>query len=158
MRLFQNLFSPKPLLNFYQKQNVLREDSSRFSALCDSPETIKNFFEKFLITFFLNFLFFFKVYCWERWVFAVFSWGRIVFETYAYPFGYFWRWNFNVLLPLVLRMILLIWFSKVRKCLRSTASPLCLNNANLGLYRITAQDAEAVQVFSWRTNLIAARL
>ena len=32
----------------------------------------------------------------------------------------------SLLLPLVLLMILLIWFcSKVRKCLRSTASPLC---------------------------------
>ena len=58
-----------------------------------------------------------------------------VFEIYAYPFGYFlalenW-WNFNnVLLHLVLRMILLIWFSSkvrnfLRKYLRSTASPLC---------------------------------
>ena len=57
--------------------------------------------------------------------FAVFSRGRMVFETYAYPFKYFWRCKIDVLLPLILRMISLIWFSsKVRKCFRSTASPV----------------------------------
>ena len=83
MRLFQDLFSPKALLNFYQKRNVLREDSSRFSALCDLPEPSKNFLKNFFLHFFKGFplrkMFFF----------AVFSWGRMVFETYAYPFGYF---------------------------------------------------------------------
>ena len=45
------------------------------------------------------------------------------------PSGIFGAVNlmkFNIVhLLLVLRMILLIWFSKVRKCLQSTASPLC---------------------------------
>ena len=44
--------------------------------------------------FFLIFLFFFK----ERWFFAVFSWGRMVLETYAYPFGYFWRFKIDEIL------------------------------------------------------------
>ena len=67
--------------------------------------------------------------------FAVSSWRRMVFEIYTYPFGYFWRSKIdeifnNVILHLVLRMILLIWFSSkvhnlLRKCLGSTASPLC---------------------------------
>ena len=52
---FQNLFLPKPLLNFYEKRNVLRAlrtpDSSRFSALCDLPETIKKFSKIFPLNF-----------------------------------------------------------------------------------------------------------
>ena len=37
---------------------------------------------------------FFSIFCLrfsveKEWVFAVFSWGRMVFEAYAYPFGYF---------------------------------------------------------------------
>ena len=48
--------------------------------------------------------------------------------------GIFWRCKIDeiltIILDLVLRMILLIWFSSkvrnlLRKCLRSTASPLC---------------------------------
>ena len=59
---------------------------------------------------FLNFLFFFKWFTVEKDGFSV---------------GFF--------LPLALRMILLIWVSSkvrnfLRKCLRSTASPLCLKN------------------------------
>ena len=50
------------------------------------------------------------------------------------PSGIFWRCKIDeiltVILHLVLRMILLIWFSSkvrnlLRNCLRSTASPLC---------------------------------
>ena len=64
------------------------KDSSRFSALCDLPETIKNIFEKFRI--FSSIVYFFNGFSLRKMVFfAVFSWGRIVFETYAYPFGYF---------------------------------------------------------------------
>ena len=38
--------------------------------------------------------FFSSIFCFrfsveKEWVFAVFSWGKMVFETYAYPFGYF---------------------------------------------------------------------
>ena len=62
------------------------KDSSRFSALCDLPETIRNIFEKFRI-FFLNFVFQ-RFFVEKDGFFAVFSWGRMVFE--------------NVLLPLVL--------------------------------------------------------
>ena len=105
MRLLKKFVSPKPLLNFCQKRNVLRE--------LRTPQVFRHYAAFRRPS---------KVFRWERWVFAVFSWGRMVFQTYAYPFGYF----LNVLLPLVLLMILLILFSwKVRKCLRSTASPLC---------------------------------
>ena len=39
--------------------------------------------------FFLNVLFFESFQVEKDEFFAVFSWGRMVFETYAYPFGYF---------------------------------------------------------------------
>ena len=57
-----------------------------FSALCDLPEIFfKKFFEKFRIFFHL-----FLVFPVERdGFFAVSSWGRMVFEIYVYPFGYF---------------------------------------------------------------------
>ena len=61
------------------------KDSSRFSALCDLPETIKNIFEKFFPQISV-----FKGFSLRKMFFVVvFSWGRMVFETYAYSFGYF---------------------------------------------------------------------
>ena len=59
------------------------DDSSRVSAVCDllSSEKVRkkfpqiSFFERFSVE--------------KDGFFAVFSWGRMVFETYAYPFGYF---------------------------------------------------------------------
>ena len=64
------------------------EDASRFSALCDLPETfIKKKFRKF---FFFNFLFSKRFPVQKDGFSAVSSWGIIVFETFfAYPFGYF---------------------------------------------------------------------
>ena len=44
--------------------------------------------KKFSKKFFLNF--FWKVFGWEYGFFAVFSWEKMVFESYAYRFGYFW--------------------------------------------------------------------
>ena len=90
------------------------KDCSRFSALCD----------------FSSIFCFLKVLVEKDGFFAVFSWERMVFETYAYPFGYFLALNivklmkFYVPLPLVLLMILPIWFSsKVRKCPFTLGSP-----------------------------------
>ena len=39
--------------------------------------------------------------------FAVYSWGRMVFEIYAYPFGYFWRSKIDE----ILTMSFHTWFS-----------------------------------------------
>ena len=81
MRLLKICFTEAPPQFLPETKRFARvKDSSRFSALCDLPETIKSIFEKFL-----NFLFFFK----KKLFFAVSSWARMVFETYAYPFGYF---------------------------------------------------------------------
>ena len=107
------------------------KDSSRFSALCDLPETIRNIFEKFQ-TFFLNFLFF-KGFSLRKMFFCCFQLEkngfRDLYVSFRVFFGAVYCKNFNVRLPLVLLMILLIWLiwfsSKVCKCLRSTASPLC---------------------------------
>ena len=121
MRLFQ-FFSSKSPPQFLPKMKRFAtvKDSSRFSALCDFKKFAGDLQKIFSNIFWKNSEKFFpSIFCFLRFsveedsFFAVFSWGRMVFETYAYPFGY-------------LRMILLIWFSKVRKCLRSTASPLCL--------------------------------
>ena len=45
---FLKFVSQKPLLNFCQKRNILRElrTPQGFWALCDLPETIKIIFEK----------------------------------------------------------------------------------------------------------------
>ena len=128
---FSNLFPSKPSQFLLEtKRFASIKHCSRFSALCDLPETFikKNF--RFRKIFFLNFLFLrFTV---EKDGFSVgSSWRRIVFEIYGYPFGFFWRCKIDEILTIMsfypwLRMILLIWVSsKVRKCLRSTASPLC---------------------------------
>ena len=127
MRLFFKIcFTEAPPQFLPDTRSFARvKDSSRFSPLCDLPETIKNIFEKFFSSFFC---FFFK----ERWFFAVFSWGRMVLETYAYPFGYFWRFKIDeILCPFTLGSsydIAYLVSSKVRKCLRSTASPLCYSS------------------------------
>ena len=43
-------------------------------------------------------------------------------------------------------MILLIWFSsKVRKCLRSTASPLCLICLLFAVIRIAVQESSCIR-------------
>ena len=76
------------------------KDSSTFSALCDLPETfIKKILGKFRKIFSINFLL--KVFRWERWVFAVSSWGIMIFETSAYPFGYFWGCKIDEILALL---------------------------------------------------------
>ena len=111
------------------KSFAIVKDSSRFSAPCDLPETIKNIFEKFRKLFSSIFCFL-KVFRIERCVFCCFQLGKNGFRDLCVSlrvfFGAVKLMKLKVLLPLVLRMILLIWFSsKVRKCLRSTASPLC---------------------------------
>ena len=37
--------------------------------------------------------------------FAVSSWGRMVFEIYAYPFGYFWRCKIDEILTVILHLV-----------------------------------------------------
>ena len=88
MRLFSKFLLPKPLLNFCQKPNVLRElrtpQGFRHYATYRRPIKIfpKNFFPQFSV--------FFQGFSLRKMgFFAVFSWGRMVFETHAYPFGYF---------------------------------------------------------------------
>ena len=78
MRLFKNLSLLEAPPQFLQetKRFARVKDSSRFSALCDLPETIKNF------EFFPS----------------ISSRGRMVFEIYAYPFGYFWRFKIDEIL------------------------------------------------------------
>ena len=49
------------------------KDSSRFSPLCDLPETIKNIFEKFFSSFFC---FFFKGFSLRKMVFCCFQEGK----------------------------------------------------------------------------------
>ena len=70
------------------------KDSSRFSALCDLPQT------------FLNFLFL-KGFPLRKMAFPVSCWGRMVFKTYAYPFGSFWRCKSGE----ILTMLFYPWFS-----------------------------------------------
>ena len=81
--------------------------------------------------------FFFKLFPVEKdGFFLLFPVGEEWFSRFMrIPSGIFWRCKIDeiltVILHLVLRMILLIWFSSkvrnlLRKCLRSTASPLCL--------------------------------
>ena len=86
---FKKFVSPKPLLNFCQKRNVLRElrtpQGFRHYATYRRPSKI---FSKNFEFFSLNFLFF-KGFSLRKMGFLLFSvGGRMVFETYAYPFGY----------------------------------------------------------------------
>ena len=105
MRLFQFFFIEVPP-HFLPKMKrfTTLKDSSRFSALCDfkkiAGDLQKKFskifwkiFGKFLKKFKKNFpsifCLFLRFSVEEDGFFAVFSWGRMVFETYAHPFGYF---------------------------------------------------------------------
>ena len=82
------------------KRFVTLKDSSRFSALCDFKKIADLLQKNFSKIFWKNFGKFLKknfpsIFCFLRFsveedgFFAVFSWGRMVFETYAHPFGYF---------------------------------------------------------------------
>ena len=89
MRLFK-FVSPKPLLSFYQKRNVSRElrTPQGFLHYATYRRPSKIFSKNFEI--FSSIFCFFKGFSLRKMgVFAVFSWGRMVFEIYAYPFGYF---------------------------------------------------------------------
>ena len=130
MRLLKFVFTEAPPQFLPEtKRFASVKDSSRFTALCDLPETIKNIFRKISI-FSLSFLFFFKGFPLRKVSFLLFSVGEEwVSRLMRIPSGIFWRCKSDEILFLVLRMILLIWFSsKVRKCLRSTASPLCFSS------------------------------
>ena len=73
-----------------ETKRFARVKNSKFSALCDLPETIKNIFEKFRI-FFLNFLFF-KGFSLRKMGFLLFSVGEEWFSRYMrIPSGNFRR-------------------------------------------------------------------
>ena len=111
------------------------KDCSRFSALCDLPETCFKKIPKNFELFSVFFSVFFKCFRLREMFFLLFPLGEQWFSRFMrIPSGIFWRCKIDeiltVILHLVLRMILLIWFSSkvrnlLRKCLRSTASPLC---------------------------------
>ena len=105
MRLFQFFFIEVPP-QFLPKMKgfATLKDSSRFSALCDFKKIAGNlqknfrkyfgkisgnFWKKFKKIFPSIFCLFLTFSVEEDGFFAVFSWGRMVFETYAHPFGYF---------------------------------------------------------------------
>ena len=69
-------FHRSPLLNFSRSKTFCDQDSSGFPGLCDLPETFikKRFFGRSRL---------------RKMFFADSSWGKIVFKTYAYLFGYF---------------------------------------------------------------------
>ena len=126
MRLSKICFTEAPRQFLPETKRFARvKDSSKFSALCHLPETIKSIFEKFRKKIF-NFLFFFK----KKLFFAVSSWARMVFETYAYPFGYFRRCKTDEIL-----MSFYPWFSpydiaylvffKKSQVFAKHGSPLC---------------------------------
>ena len=61
-----------------------------FSALCDFKKIAGVLQKKFSKKVFPSiFCFFLRFSVEEDGFFAVFSWGRMVFETYAHPFRYF---------------------------------------------------------------------
>ena len=63
-----------------------------FASVRYTGDLLQKIFEKFRKYFYLNFLkkFFFEMFSVERdGLFVVSSWGRMVFEIYAYPSGYF---------------------------------------------------------------------
>ena len=87
---FFQFFFIKALLNFLlgTKRFVSIKDSLGFSAPCH-----ENFFS---ISPFSKGARLRKMI-----VFAVCSWGKVVFESWAYPFGYFWRWKVDEILTIV---------------------------------------------------------
>ena len=114
MRLSSNLLSSKPpptQILLETKRFASIKDSSGFSDYVTYHRPSSKNFRNF------SFVFFWKVFGREYGFFAFSSWATMVFESYVYIFGYFlaqynwWIFNNIVLLPLVLRMILLIWFS-----------------------------------------------
>ena len=124
--------SPPPQFVLRMKRFASIKDSSRVSAPCDLPET---FFKKFSKNFeFFSLFFFFQCFRLREMVFCCFQLGKNGFRDLCVSlrvfFGAVELMKNNVILHLVLCMILLIWFSSkvrnlLRKCLRSTASPLC---------------------------------
>ena len=94
----------------------------------DLHKKFRNFFPQFSV--------FFKGLRLRKMGFLLFPVGEELFSRFmGIPSGFFgavklMKFQQYVLLPLALRMTLLIWVSSkvrnfLRKCLRSTASPLC---------------------------------
>ena len=124
--------SPQFLLETKRFASI--KNCSRFSALRFTGDLqLKNFSKN---DFFFNFLFFFKCFRLRKMGFLLFPVEEEWFSRYMrIHSGIFWRCKIDeiltVILHLVLRAIFIWFYSKVRnflrKCLRSTASPLCCN-------------------------------
>ena len=85
---FKNCYTEAPPQFLPETKRFARvKDSSRFSALCYSPETIKNIFEKFR-NFFLNFLFF-KGFSLRKMRFCCFQLGKNGFRDLCVSFRVF---------------------------------------------------------------------
>ena len=115
---FSNLFpSMPPQFLLETKRFASIKDCSRFSALCDSLETfLEKIFQKNFKNFFSVIFCFLNVFGLERWVFCCFQLGKNGFQGLCVSLRvFFWRCKIDeilttFLLPLVLRMIFLIWF------------------------------------------------
>ena len=88
--------SPQFLLETKRFASI--KNCSRFSALCDLPENFSlKVFRK--VTNFVLIFCFFKMFSVQKdGFFAVSSWRRMVFEIYAYPFRFFWRFKIEILI------------------------------------------------------------
>ena len=89
--VFSNLFSSK-LPSIFTRNETFCEHKELlkvFGTVRFTGDLHLKFFSKNVEIFSLNFLFFKKFSVEEDGFFAVFSWGRMVFETYAHPFEYF---------------------------------------------------------------------
>ena len=117
-------------LSFFQKRNVLRAwRSPRCSGLWDLPKyTVR--------------LFFFEVFSVGKMFFCCFSRGKWFSSLIRIPSGIFWRckidenWTILSFWPWLSVLYCLLGFSSkvhnfLRKCVRSTASPLCLRYASI---------------------------
>ena len=111
MLLFSNLFSSKPPPQFLLKMKRFGsiKDCSRFSTLCDLPETFfKNFFRK-ISNFFPDFCFFLKkCFRLRKMGFLLFPVGEEWFSRFLrIPSGIFWRCKIDE----ILTMSFYTWFS-----------------------------------------------
>ena len=116
MRLFSNLFSSKPPSNFTMNKTFCEHKGflRGFGTMRLTGDLHLNFFRKFEKKLFLIFFLFFERFSVEKdGFFAVSSWGKLVFESNAYPFGYFRPCKIDEVLT---KMSFYPWFS-VRYCL-----------------------------------------
>ena len=130
MQLFSNLFSlTHP--SIFTRHETFCENKGLFRVFGTMRLTGALLSKKF----FANFFYFLKGFRLRNMSFLLFPVGKIVLETYAYPFGYFWRCKIDEILSILsfFTLVRSIWlFGSFLKSsqlssqgLRSTASPLC---------------------------------